>query len=335
MILCKQGENLEYLNLVKEEYLMKTANVKLKTKRKNSYNRSEMIANLMMILPFVLLLLVFNYLPMFGAIIAFKDYKPNIGIFQSPWAGLENFKYFFQSNDFLRILRNTVSYGVTFQILGVISALTVAVLLYNVQSKKALKYYQTTFLFSNFISFVLMAFIVYAFLSPTTGILNNLIMKMGGEKINWYSEPKYWPVILTLSHLWKHVGMDSMIYYAALIGIDESLFEAARLDGATKWQEIKYVMIPSISTVICTLLILGVGSMISGEFGLFYQLPMNVGVLYPTTDIINTYVFRGLENVNNMGTTSAVGLFQSVTAAILVVLSNYIVKKINPEDSLF
>lgn len=306
------------------------------SKQKRMRHRStESLANLTMVLPFVILLLLFNYLPMFGTIIAFKDYNPNLGVFKSEWVGFENFKYFFTSDDAFKILRNTILYGINFQIAGIIAALSLAVLLYGVHRKSALKYYQTTMILPNFLSMVLVAFIVYAFLSPTTGILNNLIMAFGGDTKQWYSNPAYWPVILTIVNVWKYVGMDAMIYYAALTGIDESLFEAAKLDGASRWQEIRYIMIPGISSVICTLLILGVGNLINGDFGLFYQVPMNVGVLYPTTDIINTYVFRGLENVGGMGASTAVGLFQSVTGTILVVISNLAVKKINADNSLF
>ena len=310
-------------------------NKKIAKEGRSRHNRKEMLVHITMVLPFVLLLLIFNYLPMFGTLIAFKKYNPNLGVFRSQWIGLDNFKYFFTSNDAVRVLRNTILYGVNFQITGLIAALCLAILLYYVNSKNALKYYQTTVILPNFLSMVLVAYIVYAFLNPTTGIVNKLIIEMGGEKKMWYSNAYYWPFILTIVNIWKHIGMDSMVYYAALTGIDESLFEAAKLDGASKWQEIRYIMLPEISSVICTLLILGVGNLVGGDFGLFYQVPMNIGVLYPTTDIINTYVFRGLENVSGMGQSTAVGLFQSVTALILVVASNLAIKKINPENSMF
>ena len=248
---------------------------------------------------------------------------------------VENFRFFFESNDAWRVLRNTVLYGINFQITGIISALALALVLYEVKSRLALKTFQTIMILPHFISMVLVAYIVYAMLNPNYGVLNSVINLFGGESIDWYSNYKYWPVILTVTNIWKHVGMNSIMYYAALMGIDESLFEAARIDGASKWQEVRYIKIPELSSIICILLILGIGSLISGDFGLFYQVPMNIGILYPTTDIINTYVFRGLQQANNMGMTGAVGLFQSVVSLILVVTSNAIVRKINPDNSMF
>ncbi len=286
-------------------------------------------------LPALLLVFVFSYLPMVGIIIAFKDFNPNLGIFKSAFVGFENFRFFFESNDAWRVLRNTVLYGINFQITGIISALALALVLYEVKSRLALKTFQTIMILPHFISMVLVAYIVYAMLNPNYGVLNSVINLFGGESIDWYSDYRYWPVILTVTNIWKHVGMNSIMYYAALMGIDESLFEAARIDGASKWQEVRYIKIPELSSIICILLILGIGSLISGDFGLFYQVPMNIGILYPTTDIINTYVFRGLQQANNMGMTGAVGLFQSVVSLILVVTSNAIVRKINPDNSMF
>ena len=306
-----------------------------KRQKKNSVLFKDNLQLFVLTLPCIILVFIFAYLPMAGITIAFKDFNPNLGIFKSDWVGFENFKFFFTSQDAWRVLRNTILYGIDFQIVDMFAALALAILLYNIKSTFALKYYQTTFILPHFLSMVLVAYITYALLNPTAGILNMVLTTIGFDAKMWYSEPKYWPFILTIVQVWKNVGMKTIIYYAALMGIDETLFEAARVDGASKWHEIRYIILPEMSSVICILLILGVGSLISGDFGLFYQIPMNIGVLYPTTDIINTYVFRGLQQATNMGMTAAVGLFQSVISLILVVGSNMIVKKINEENSLF
>jgi len=305
-----------------------------KSKSTKNYNKQTLRENIslwMLALPGVILTFIFCYLPMFGVIIAFKQFNPNLGILKSKWVGFDNFKFFFQSNDFFRIMRNTIGYGIVFLVLGNLAAVIVAIMLYNIKKKAALKYYQTTMILPKFISLVLVAYIVYALLNPVSGVINRIF----GTSIDWYASPQYWPVILTIVEIWKGVGMKSIIYYAALIGIDESLFEAARIDGASRWHEIKSIIIPELMSLICIYLILGVGTLVNGDFGLFYQVPMNVGVLYSTTDIINTYVFRALQQGTNMGRTAAVGLFQSLTGTILILLSNAVVKKVDPDKSFF
>ena len=287
--------------------------------------------------PAFILTLIFCYIPMVGVIIAFKDYNPRIGIMASEWIGLDNFEFYFSSNDFTRTMRNTLLYSTAFLVLGNIVNLTFAIFMYNVKSRMALKYYQTTAILPHFLSMVLVAYIVYGLLSPEGGILNTVLSFFGQkEPIQWYQDAKYWPFILTIVNFWKGVGMGSIIYYAALMGIDETLFEAAKIDGANKWQQIIKIMVPMLSSIICIQLILGIGSLVGGDFGLFYQVTMNKGVLYPTTDIISTYTYRALsEATGSLGRTAAVGLFQSVAGFILVVGSNLIVKKLSPENSLF
>lgn len=308
---------------------------KKRTRRFFSYGALETLQLDILALPAILLLFIFSYIPMFGVVIAFKEFNANVGIWGSEWVGFSNFEYFFSSLDWWRILRNTVLYGLDFMVVGTICSLAMAILVYRVKSRAAVKYYQTTMILPNFLSMVLIAFITYAILNPTSGTLNRLIGLFGVEPVDWYADPKYWPLILTIVKVWATVGMSSIMYYAAMVGVDETLFEAARIDGATKWQETRYIMIPEISSVICITTILGVGQLINGDFGLFYQIPMNIGVLYPTTDIINTYVFRGLQEASNMGATAAVGLAQSVISLILIIGSNMIVKRINEENSLF
>ncbi len=304
-------------------------------RKKKRFWSKEQIELTVLSLPAIIMVFIFQYLPIGGLVMAFKNFNANLGIWKSPWNGLENFKFFFGSQDAFRVLRNTVLFGIDFQVLGIVFALMLALFLYEIRSKIALKTIQTMMILPHFISYVLVAFITYALLNLNSGVLNSVIIAFGGERIDWYADYKYWPYILTVVDIWKKVGMDSIIYYAALIGIDESLFEAARLDGASKWQEIRYIKIPELKSVISILLILGIGKLISGDFGLFYQVPMDIGVLYPVTDIVNTYVFRGLQQATNLGMTAAVGLFQSVVSLILVVGSNLIVKKLDPDQGLF
>mgnify|MGYP002510135733 CR=1 FL=1 len=288
-----------------------------------------------LLIPGILLLITFMYIPMFGVIIAFKDYRNNLGIFGSKWVGLQNFKFFFTSQDAWRIARNTVGYGVLFIILGIIAAVFVAILLYEVRSRAALKFYQTSMILPHFLSWVIVGYITYILLEPSMGIFNQIIRFCGGEGLQWYSEPKYWVFILPLVNLWKNVGLKCIMYYAALMGIDRELFEAAEIDGANRFKQILHITLPSLVPLMVILTILDVGHIIKGDFGLFYTIPRDVGLLYPTTDIIDTYVYRGLRTGDDIGITTAVGLFQSVVGFIMVVGTNLIVKKISPENSLF
>ncbi len=309
----------------------------MKKKEKSNMSkvkRRETMQLDLMVLPGMLLLFVFAYLPMFGIIIAFKDYNPNLGILGSEWNGFKNFEFFFKSQDAVRTIRNTVSYSVTFLIVDLIAGVGLALLFYNLASKKALKFYNTVVILPRFLSAVLIAFIAYIVLSPSYGVLNQLLSLFGVEAIDWYGNAKYWPIILTITHVWQTVGMNSIIYYAALMGLDESLIEASALDGANKWQQTIYVVIPHLIPVMIINTILAMGSIFQGDFGLFYQTPKDIGLLYETTDVINTYTFRALQT-GALEKSTAVGLFQSLTGLILVIITNTIVRKISPENSLF
>ena len=317
--------------------MMRTKTEKVRTvKKKTGWKHFKDNAELsMLLIPGLLLLLIFCYIPMFGVIIAFKDYRNNLGIFGSPWNGFENFKFFFLSQDAWRIGRNTVGYGILFIILGLVAAVFVAILLYEVHSRAALKFYQTSMILPHFLSWVIVGYITYILLEPNMGIFNQIIRLFGGEGIQWYSEPKYWGFILPIVNLWKTVGLKCIMYYAALMGIDKQLFEAAEIDGAGRFKQIIYITLPSLIPLMTILTILDVGHIIKGDFGLFYTIPRDVGLLYPTTDIIDTYVYRGLRTGDDIGITAAVGLFQSVVGFLMVVGTNLIVKKISPENSLF
>lgn len=289
---------------------------------------------MMCIIP-VLLVFIFSYVPMFGIIIAFKDYRYDLGIFGSKWIGFGNFKFFLQSNDFIKITWNTLYMNFLFIVLGTAAAVGLAIMLYGIKRKVLLKLYQTVYITPHFLSWVVVAYMVYAILHPQYGFLNIIIEKLGGNMIDWYSEPKYWPAILTICNVWKTVGMNSIIYYAALMGVDSSLFEAAEIDGATKTQINRYILVPSLIPLIMIMTILAIGNIFRADFGLFYNVPRNVGTLYDTTDVVDTYVYRAMISFGNMGISCAIGLLQSVVGFILVVLTNHVSKKIDPDNGLF
>ncbi len=289
---------------------------------------------LLLALPALIYYFIMNYIPMFGIIIAFKDYKYNEGIFGSEWCGFNNFKFFFESQDAWRITRNTVGYGILFIVMGVICGVAIALLLFEIRKKIALKTYQTLMILPNFLSWVIVSYITYILLNPVLGVVNRVFDVLHIPTQDWYSDPKYWPFILTYSQVWKTVGMNSIMYYAALMAVDESLFEAASLDGANKWQQIRHISIPSLLPLVTILIINNMGSIFRGDFGLFYQVPRDIGALYPATDIIDTYVYRGLRT-GDVGITSAVGFFQSFVGLFMVVGANAVIRKIAPENAMF
>lgn len=283
----------------------------------------------------ILWIIIFHYVPMFGASIAFKDYKFNKGILGSEWVGFKNFEFFFKSNDFLVITRNTIFLNFLFIVVTVIGAIALAVLLYNLRSRKATKIFQTIYITPNFVSWVMVAYVVYAILNPQYGIMNKILESFGLEGANWYAESKYWPAILTIVSLWKNVGMDSIIYYAALMGIDESMLEAAKVDGASSFKIATRIMIPSILPIISMLVILKIGGIFRADFGLFYQVTMNSALIYDVTDVVDTYLYRTMKESNNLSLSGAIGLLQSVIGCIMILITNKISKKVDPETGLF
>lgn len=309
-------------------------NSRIKKSKYKSARRKETLSLTLLFLPGALLLFVFKYLPIPGIIIAFKSFNPNKGIWGSAWNGLKNFEFFFTSQDATRVIRNTLSYSFAFLILDVICGVLVAVLFYNLRSKKALKIYNTIIILPRFMSSVMIAFIVYIILNPSYGLLNQLLVFLGAEKVSWYTEPAYWPVILTVTHIWQVVGMKCIMFYASLMALDETLIEAAKLDGANKLQQTMHVMVPHLVPIMVITTILGMGSLFDGDFGLFYQTPKNIGLLFPTTDVISTYTYRALSG-GAIERSAAVGLFQSVAGLIMVLATNAIVRKFSPENSIF
>lgn len=290
----------------------------------------------LMLLPGMIYIFINNYIPMAGIVLAFKKYDLREGIFGSPNVGLSNFEFLFKTKDAWVITKNTLGYNAVFIILGTIFAITVAILLNEVRNEKAKKIYQTVVLIPYLISIVVVSYIVYGFLNTQSGFVNNSILKpLGLDLVSWYSEEKYWPFILVLVNLWKGFGYNCIIYYATVIGIDKGYYEAAMIDGATRWQQIKYITLPGLKTTIITLTLMAVGRVFYSDFGLFYQVPMNSGALMDVTNTIDTYVYRGLTQMNNIGMAAAAGLYQAVVGFILVLTANYIVRKISKENALF
>lgn len=288
-----------------------------------------------MMLPGIIYLFINNYMPMPGIIVAFKQYSKKKGIYGSDWAGLENFKYLFKNDAFV-ILRNTLLYNIVFIILGMVVGITLAILITDVASKKAKKLYQSAIMLPFLISIVIISYIVFAFFSVENGMINKGILEpMGKETIRWYSEPKYWPFILTFVNLWKGCGYGTLIYVAGIAGIDRSFYEAARLDGATRWQQIKGITIPCLIPSIITMTMLNLGRIFCSDFGLFYQVPQNSGALYSTTNTIDTYVYRALTAAGGIGRSAAAGFFQSVVGFILVVGANAVVRKYSKDNAMF
>ena len=287
-------------------------------------------------IPGLAYLLINNYIPMAGILLAFKKVNYTVGIFKSPWCGLSNFTYLFKTKDAFIIFRNTVLYNMAFIVLGTAAAVATAILLGEIKRKKLLKLYQTSILLPHILSTAVIAYLAFAFLSKDSGFLNNGIIKpLGGEAISWYSKPKYWPFILVFIQLWRSVGYTTIMYYATLVGIDSSYYEAAVIDGASTWDQIKYITLPCLKTTIITLTIMNLGRMFYSDFGLFYQVPMNNGLLYNATNTLDTYVYRGLLELNDIGRASAACFIQSVLGFLLVWGANKLTRKIDPESAVF
>ncbi len=290
----------------------------------------------LMLVPTIIVLIVNNYLPMFGVFIAFKKINYIDGIIRSPWAGFDNFKFLFSSGSLWRITRNTLSYSLLFMVVNLFLSVGIAVAINELRSKIMSKGYQTLIIMPNFLSMVVVSYLVYAFLHPTNGFINATVLEwFNTDSIYWYSEREYWPYILTIVNAWKNVGIGAVIYIAAIAGIDPEYYEAAIIDGASKWKQITHITLPSIQPIIIIITILSMGSIFNSDFGLFYQVPLNSGVLYPVTDTVDTYVYRVLMQMNDIGMSSAAALVQSVVGFIMVLATNATVRKINSEQALF
>lgn len=292
-------------------------------------------------LPTLFWYILFSFLPMIGIIIAFKDFRiiPNKNFFQSliqcDWAGFTNFEFLFKTPDLPIIIRNTLLYNVAFIILGIFIPIFLAISLTQIHCRRLSKLCQTSMFLPNFLSWVVVSYFVFAFLSFDKGIVNQVLSSLGIPAIQWYQNDKYWPFILIFMNTWKTTGYNTVVYLAAITSIDNTYYEAALIDGATKWQQIKNITIPSIRPVIIILFILSVGHIFNSDFGLFYQVPKNSGSLFNATETIDTYIFKAIAGTGSMAMSSAAAFFQSVIGFFTTLGANAIVKRIDSDSSLF
>ncbi|MEK5478706.1 ABC transporter permease subunit [Paenibacillus sp. FSL R5-0407] len=291
---------------------------------------------LFMLLPTAIVFFINCYIPMFGLFIAFKNINYVDGVMGSPWAGLDNFRFLFATSDAWRVTINTVAYNVVFIISGLILSVAVAILVNEVHARFASRFYQTVMIMPNFLSMVVISYIVYAFLHPEYGFLVKYVLPLfGHESVNAYMHPQAWPYILWITKMWHSVGIGSVIYLAAITGISEELYEAAVMDGASKWQQIFRITLPLLTPIMVILTILNLGGIFRSDFGLFYHVTLDSGALRSTTDVIDTYVYRGLIQLNDLGMSSAANFYQSVIGFFLVVGANSLARKLNRDTALF
>ncbi len=305
------------------------------------YELKKNKALFLMLLPGALVLFLYNYLPMFGIIIAFKNFRFYDGnffssLFKSEWAGITNFQFMFATPDAFTMTRNTILYNIAFIISCTIIAIAFAIMLNEVYSRKLSKLYQSSMFLPYFLSWIVFSYIVYAYLSPDKGFINMSILKpLGMDRIFWYSETKYWPYVLIIVNAWKWVGNNCIIYLASIIGIDQEMYEAARIDGATRWQQITNITIPHITPVIIVMVLIFVGRIFNTDLGLFFLVPRNAGMLAPVTQTIDVYVYNTLLRNGDIGMSSAAAFYQSIVGFITIIAANYAVKKIDPEQAMF
>ena len=289
----------------------------------------------LMALPALIIMMLFKYLPMAGIVLAFKKFSVRKGIFGSDWIGLDNFEFLFKSSDAFIITRNTICYNVIFIILDLMIAVGLAIALNELLNKRRAKVFQTIFMAPYFLSWVVVSFVAYAFFSIDDGFINHLLLNLGLQPINWYNDKTYWPYILVFFQIWKTVGYSTVMYLGCLTGISNEYYEAALMDGASKWQQIKYITLPFLKPMMIVLTILAIGKIFYSDFGLFYQLPRNSGPLFSVTNVIDTYVYRALKETGNIGMASAASLYQSVVGFVLVIGANLVVRRVDKDSALF
>ncbi len=289
----------------------------------------------LMLLPGLIVLLINNYLPMFGIVIAFKDYNYTKGFWKSDWVGFDNFEYLFNSKAAYLITRNTILYNLAFIVIAATIAVVLAVIFNELLNRRMSKLYQSVMFLPYFLSWVVISYLVFALLSSDMGFINNTLIKSGMQSVEWYVDPRFWPLIIIVVNTWKWTGYDSIIYLAAIIGFDKSLYEAAAVDGASRFQQITKVMMPMLMPVITILTLIKVGRIFFTDFGLFFNIPRNSGPLYDVTNVIETYVFRALRQTGDIGMASAAGFYQAIVGFIVVMTANYIVRRIDKDSSLF
>lgn len=309
-------------------------NSKIKRRKGRLYDFRQNLSLTLLALPSIVFIFIFNYIPLYGLILPFKEFSVTRGIIKSPWCGLKNFKFLVKSKTILLAIRNTVLYNLVFIVVGTAVAIIIALFLYEL-GRKSVKTYQTMLLIPYFMSWVVVAYIVNVLLDMKSGVLNSILKAFGKEEILWYNDGKYWPVILTTVQIWKNMGYNAIVYFAALMGIDASYFEAAKLDGANKFQQMWYISLPLIKEIVIIMFILNIGKIFYGDFGLFYNVTLNSSLIYDYTDVIDTYVYRSLINLGNLGMSATTGFCQSVIGFILVLVTNLTVRKIDESSALF
>jgi len=291
---------------------------------------------MLFILPALSIMIINNFLPMFGLTMAFRRMDNTLGIFRSPWTGFDNFHFLFGTGRALTLTRNTVLYNLAFILLGLIVSVSIAIMLNELKNRVLAKMFQTIIIMPFFLSFVVIGYIVFSFLSPQLGFFNTTLLPfLGMEARSWYSTLHYWPFILTLVHILVFSGVDSIIYSASISGIDQTMYEAAVIDGAGKWAQIRHITLPLLGPVISVLTILKLGNIMRGNFGLFYQVPLANPILIPATDVLDTFIYRSLSTLGDFGMVTAASLYQSVLGAIVILTANYIIGKINPDNAMF
>ena len=303
-------------------------------KKHKRFNKDNLQLGLLQ-LPGLLHLFIFSYVPLVFLVIAFKDYKFNLGVFGSEWCGFDNFKFLLESNTFFTLVKNTLGYNLVFILLSNILQLISAILLYNISNKLSIKFFQSSIFLPHFLSWIVIGYITYAFLNTDIGIINNILNAMGMKSISFYSEAKYWPIILTAVNMWKGIGFGMLVYYGTILSVDTSLLEAAAIDGCGYLRRIWHIIIPHVKQTTIILIILALGGIFKSDFGLFYYIPRDIGALYSTTDVLDTYITRSILVTGSLGSSTAAGLLQSVVGCILVITVNKIIKKFNEGNSLF
>lgn len=292
-------------------------------------------------LPGILYVLLNNYIPMFGIIIAFKKVRYGSSIFEtyfktSKWSGFKNFEFFLKTDYAYIITRNTVLYNIVFIFLGAALAVALAITLNEVKNRRLAKLYQSVIILPHFLSWVIIGFVVYTLLNPSYGLINKSILPaLGMQPIDWYMEPKYWPLIIPLTHFWQSLGWGSIVYLASIAGISAEYYEAATIDGASKWQQITKITVPLLKPMITTMILLSLGGIFHANFGLFYNVPRESGALFNVTNVIDTYVYRALSNTGDIEMAAAAGLYQSVVGFSLVIITNAVVRKLEKDNALF
>lgn len=310
--------------------------IEMKEKRnRGRVSRRKNTTLTIMALPAAIILFLFSYVPIAGLIIAFKDFRYDRGFLGSDWIGFKNFEFFFKSNDAWVVLRNTIGLNVLFIGITLVVSVGIALMMNEVRSRKMIKVTQTIMFFPYFMSWVVVGYLLYAYLHHDYGIINQLLQFFGLHSISWYARSEYWPVILTFMYAWKMAGYYSVIYYAGLMGIDDTYYEAAALDGASRWQMVWKITLPMLKGIIIVMVILQVGRIMYADFGLFFNLTRDQGALYATTDVLDTYIYRALRVTGDIGIGSAVGCFQAVIGFLLIMGSNLVVRKLDKDSALF